>query len=175
MSFKVAKIDIPIFSKWFKDILTETNKKDLLMNPIPFGCGLVKFTITRNKSGINIMNPIFTLSLELKSGENIPLLYARKRVMQKKATYLICQTKVFNQRDSEQCLGKLSSLGTKDKYTLYDNGENFKKLSSYSMSILRTEHGSFIYRYEPCNVGNIRKMMVLLPEIQPTNLSNPAQ
>ena len=51
------------------------------MSPIPFGCGLVKFTISRNKSGINMLNPIFTLSLELKSGENIELLFARKRVM----------------------------------------------------------------------------------------------
>ena len=29
------------------------------------------------------------------------------------------------------------------------------------------EHGCFVYRYEPCNVGNIRKMLVLLPAITP--------
>lgn len=28
-----------------------------------------------------------------------------------------------------------------------------------------------MYRYEPCNVGNIRKMVILLPTLQPMNLN----
>jgi len=37
--------------------------------------------------------------------------------------------------------------------------------------MLRCEHATFIYRYEPCNVGNIRKMVVLIPEVGPENLA----
>ena len=32
---------------------------------------------------------------------------------------------------------------------------------------MRAEHGYFSYNYEPCNVGNIRKMVVVLPKVQP--------
>lgn len=38
------------------------------------------------------------------------------------------------------------------------------------MSLLRQELGTFIYRYEPCNIGSIRKMLVLLPAVHPSNL-----
>ena len=37
------------------------------------------------------------------------------------------------------------------------------------MSEVRTEHGCFMYRYEPCNVGNIRKMVIVLPMVNPIN------
>ena len=50
---------------------------------------------------------------------------------------------------------------------LYDNGENYSKLSTFKMSQVRTEHGYFVYRYEPCNVGNIRKMIIVVPFIDP--------
>ena len=39
------------------------------------------------------------------------------------------------------------------------------------MSQVRMEQGCFMYRYEPCNVGNIRKMVILLPSLMPLNLS----
>lgn len=35
------------------------------------------------------------------------------------------------------------------------------------MSQLRTEQGYFMYRYEPCNVGNIRKMVIVFPGVEP--------
>ena len=35
---------------------------------------------------------------------------------------------------------------------------------------MRKEHGAFVYRYEPCNVGNIRKMIIIFPAITCINL-----
>ena len=32
-------------------------------------------------------------------------------------------------------------------------------------SDIRKEHGAFLYKYEPCNVGNIRKMIIIYPQI----------
>ena len=58
-------------------------------------------------------------------------------------------------------------METNDKFVLYDNGENYSKLSTFKMSQVRTEHGYFMYRYEPCNVGNIRKMVIVMPDIAP--------
>jgi hypothetical protein len=37
-----------------------------------------------------------------------------------------------------------------------------------SLDKIRNEQGAFVYRYEPCNVGNIRKMIILLPVLVPT-------
>ena len=70
-------------------------------------------------------------------------------------------------RESNQAVGKLRALETNDKYVLYDNGENYSKLSTFKMSQVRTEQGYFMYRYEPCNVGNIRKMVIVMPSVQP--------
>lgn len=48
---------------------------------------------------------------------------------------------------------------------LYDAGENFTKVHQFPLEKIRNEQGVFIYRYEPCNVGNIRKMVVVLPTL----------
>jgi len=68
------------------------------------------------------------------------------------------------ERESENCLGKLRANNEHDRFVLYDNGENFEK-KGIQFKNLRREHGAFIYRYEPCNVGNIRKMIILFPAI----------
>ena len=91
------------------------------------------------------------------------VLYAKKRAFNKTANYLISMEKNSNQRDSELCIGKLRANPEGDKYVLYDAGENFTKVSQYPIDKIRNEHGAFLYRYEPCNVGNIRKMVVILP------------
>lgn len=60
-------------------------------------------------------------------------------------------------------MGKLRANSEGDKYVLYDAGENYTKVHQFPLDKIRNEHGTFIYRYEPCNVGNIRKMIVALP------------
>lgn len=137
------------------------------MSPIPFGAGPLKFTIDRNKSGLNKLYPSYTLQIEKPYGNKVTVLYAKKRAFNKTANFLISLSKSNNSRDSEAAVGKLRALETNEKFILYDNGENYSKLSTFKMSQLRMEHGYFGYRYEPCNVGNIRKMLIVLPRVQP--------
>ena len=137
------------------------------MMPIPFGVGQLKFTIERNKSGLNKLYPSFTLYIEKPYGNKVTVLYAKKRAFNKTANFLISMSKSNGSRESNQAVGKLRALETNDKYVLYDNGENYSKLSTFKMSQVRTEQGYFMYRYEPCNVGNIRKMVIVMPSVQP--------
>ena len=132
------------------------------MAPIPFGAGQIKFTIERNKSGLNKLYPSFNLYIEKPYGQRVTILYGKKRAFNKTANYLISLAKSKG-RDSNACIGKLRAMETNDKFVLYDNRENVRKLSTFKMSEVRTEHGYFMYRYEPCNVGNIRKMVIVLP------------
>lgn len=63
------------------------------------------------------------------------------------------------------CIGKLRANKDGDKYVLYDNGENLDKVNEMPLDKIRVEHGAFFFRYEPCNVGNIRKMIIMLPAL----------
>jgi len=101
--------------------------------------------------------------LEKMSGGRLLVLYAKKRAFNKTANYLISMEKNKKARAKDICLGKLRQNAECDKYVLYNNGENPKKLSSSNCDRVREEQGIFLYRYEPCNVGNIRKMITILP------------
>ena len=62
-------------------------------------------------------------------------------------------------------MGKLrASNKERDEYVLYDNGESYDSKEKTDTNT-RAEHGAFTYRYEMCNVGNIRKMKILFPQI----------
>lgn len=109
------------------------------------------------------MYPSFYLYLEKNSGGRVIVLYAKKRAFNKTSNYLISMEKNKKERSTNVCVGKLRGNSDNDKFVLYDAGENYTKVHSYALDKIRNEHGSFIYRYEPCNVGNIRKMLVVLP------------
>ena len=110
--------------------------------------------------------------LEKNQGGRVLILYAKKRAFNKTSNYLISMEKNKKDRNNDTCLGKLRANPEGDKYVLYDNGENFSKVHQFSLDKIRNEHGVFMYRYEPCNVGNIRKMVVLLPTLLQTALPN---
>ena len=74
-------------------------------------------------------------------------------------------------RGSEICVGKLRGNPEGDKYMLYDKGENYTKVNQSPLYQIRNEDGAFMYRYEPCNVGNIRRMVVILPVLTETGNS----
>jgi hypothetical protein len=97
------------------------------------------------------------------NGGRLLVLYAKKRAFNKTANYLISMEKNKKARGNDVCLGKLRATPEGDRYILYNNGENPKKLQSTFADKVREEHGVYMYRYEPCNVGNIRKMVVILP------------
>jgi len=55
------------------------------------------------------------------------MLYAKKRAFNKTPNYLISMEKNKKARSNDVCLGKLRANPECDKYTLYDNGENYTK------------------------------------------------
>ena len=78
-----------------------TNRKQIMMSPIPFGAGCLKFTITRNKTGLNKLQPYFTLLLERQYGAKAPILFGKKRLFNKLANYIICLDHKAKERDDE--------------------------------------------------------------------------
>lgn len=146
--------------------------RDIIVCPIPFQIGQLRFTIERHRSGFSRLHPSYYLFLEKMNGGRLLVLYAKKRAFNKTANYLISMEKNNKTRAKDICLGKLRQTAEGDKYVLYNNGENPKKLSSTNHELVREEHGVFMYRYEPCNVGNIRKMVAILPQLFQVALAN---
>jgi hypothetical protein len=67
--------------------------------------------------------------------------------------------------ETKNSMGKLRAVdGLKNQYVLFDNGESYVN-PGFDKQNLRREMGSFTYRYEPCNIGNIRKMVVIYPAV----------
>ena len=63
-------------------------------------------------------------------------------------------------------VGKLrSEEGVKNKFVLYDDGDNYNQYTS-EMKNLRVEHATFVFKYVPCNVGNIRKIYAIFPTVK---------
>ena len=135
------------------------------MNPIPLSVGMLKFTIERHRSGFNRLHPSYYLYLEKIGGGKLQILYAKKRAFNKTANYLISIEKNKSTRTNEICLGKLRANPEGDQYVLYDNGENYTKIGKYPNDQIRNEYGVFMFKYEPCNIGNIRKMVTILPQL----------
>lgn len=134
--------------------------------------GQLRFTIERHRSGFNRLHPSYYFYLEKNQGGRLLILYAKKRAFNKTANYLISMEKNTKTRSNDICLGKLRANPEGDKYILYDNGENFSKAGATThMDKIRCEFGVFQYRYEPCNVGNIRKMLVIIPILTQTAIA----
>jgi len=161
--FNLTKIEPEVYDRFVDDLCFGLSRKETIMAPIPMHAGRIKFIIERNKSGLNKFTPGFNLYIEKSPGNRLAVLFGKKRAFNKTTNYLISLSKDANGRESNLCLGKLRANKERDKFVLYDNGENFEKLSTFQMSQVRMELGCFMYRYEPCNVGNIRKMVILLP------------
>ena len=98
------------------------------MQPIPPAVGQLKFSITRNKSGMNKLTPSYYLNLEKNNGGKILILYGKKMPFKKSSYYLISleKNKKRTGEKEETCLGKLRAVdGDQDKFVLFDAGENF--------------------------------------------------
>jgi hypothetical protein len=71
------------------------------------------------------------------------------------------------ERTNSLCLGKLRANVEADEYVLYDHGENYTKFGKFPKEQIRNEQGVYMYRYEPCYIGNIRKMVTIIPSLIP--------
>ena len=102
------------------------------------------------------------------------VLHAQKKKFTINNYYLINLENKKTGRSDDNCLGKLRAVNNdRDLYILYDNGESYdSKQLKVDLSNLRKEHGVFMFSYEMCNIGNIRKMKVLMPQIATKRLYN---
>ena len=123
---------------------------------------------------MNKLAPSYYLYIEKKNGGSINILYAKKQPLKKSSYYTIqleAASKSLGINEDMNNIGKLRAMdGDKNKFVLYDNGQNFQK-KGIDQENFRHEHGSFVYRYEPCNVGNIRKMIIIFPAVMETPVS----
>lgn len=118
---------------------------ELLMSPLPLEYGQLRFSIERHRSGFNRLHPSYYLFLEKPSGGHVQVLYAKKRSFNKTSNYLISIEKNKTNRESDICLGKLRANNEGDKYILYDGGENYSKVTKFTLDKIRNEWGIFIY------------------------------
>ncbi len=111
------------------------------------------------------MHPSFHLYLEKAGNEKVAVLFAKKRPFNKTANFLISTEKSKNKRSSEECLGKLRSNENKERYFLYNDGENPKNMHKVPYSGIRNEHMAIQYKYVPCSIGKLRKAKVIIPGV----------
>jgi len=93
--------------------------------------GRIKFTIIRNKSGLNKITPSFDLYIEKSPGNKILVLHGKKRAFNKTTNFLISLSKAANDRDSNMCVGKLRANNERTRFVLYDNGANYSKMKTF--------------------------------------------
>jgi len=166
-SFPIAHRKEDIYINYINMLTYDVGAKQLLMAPIPFEVGMLQFEIIRKKGGFSILHPSFHLYLEKPGNEKISVLYAKKRPFNKTANFLISTEKTKNKRNNEECLGKLRSNETKERYFLYNDGENPKNMHKVPYQGIRNEHMAIQYKYVPCSIGKLRKAKVVLPGINP--------
>uniref|UniRef100_S4REX9 Tubby C-terminal domain-containing protein n=1 Tax=Petromyzon marinus TaxID=7757 RepID=S4REX9_PETMA len=146
--------------------------KSIMMQPIPFEVGMLQFEIQRKKSGFSVLHPSFHLYLEKGGDEKVSILYAKKRAFNKTANFLISTEKTKNKRGGDECLGKLRSNETKERYFLFNDGDNPKNMHKTAISGIRNEHMAIQYKYVPCSIGKLRKAKVIIPGVDPNTMKN---
>jgi Tub family len=93
--------------------------------------GRIKLSIERNKSGLSKLTPSYNLYIESQPGSKNLVLFGKKRAFNTTTNYLISLSKDASNRDSDLALGKLRANKERDKFILYDSGENYSKLSTF--------------------------------------------
>ena len=64
-------------------------------------------------------------------------------------------------------MGKLRSNESKERYFLYNNGENPKNVHKVPLAGIRNEYLAVQYKYVPCSIGKLRKAKVVIPSMDP--------
>ena len=120
LSFRIAVCIEDMYNKFVHGLIFGQSCKQIIMNPIPFTVGMLKFSIERHRTGFNRLHPSYYLYLEKNSGGRVLVLYAKKRSFKRTANYLISMEKNKASRESDLCVGKLRGNPEGDKYVLYD-------------------------------------------------------
>lgn len=101
------KVEPEVADKFVNDICFGICRKEALMQPIPMQAGRIKFTIERNQSGLNKIQPYYNLYFEGSQGKKVLVLYGKKRAFNRTTNFLISLSKDANDRESNMCVGKL--------------------------------------------------------------------
>lgn len=112
-----------------------------------------------------MLHPEFHLYLEKSAEERVSVMFAKKRAFNKTANFLISQESAKSQRKGDDVLGKLRSNDTKERYFLYNNGENPKNVHKVPLAGIRNECLAVHYKYVPCSIGKLRKAKVVIPGV----------
>jgi len=82
-TFKLPPFDASVYIQFIDQLIFGHKRKDAIMQPIPPSVGQLKFSITRNKSGMNKLSPSYYLNLEKNNGGKILILYGKKMPFKK--------------------------------------------------------------------------------------------
>ena len=82
-TFKLPPFDASVYIQFIDQLIFGQKRKDAIMQPIPPAVGQLKFSITRNKSGMNKLTPSYYLNLEKNNGGKILILYGKKMPFKK--------------------------------------------------------------------------------------------
>jgi len=64
LTFKVlaeSEVQMPLLNKFIDYMVYGPDQRNILMSPIPFQCGTIKFVVERDKTGINRLLPTYNL------------------------------------------------------------------------------------------------------------------
>ncbi|KAG9403578.1 hypothetical protein AC1031_006221 [Aphanomyces cochlioides] len=113
--------------------------------------------VERDKSGVNMMRPIYRLFL---NDSNQFLLGAQKRSKNKTSNYLLSMDRSPTDRRSALIVGKLRSNWSGASYTIYDHGLNPNKSSLDSN--VRCLLGTIDFTYDKMGPG---RMAIRVPKV----------
>jgi tubby-related protein 1 len=150
-------------------LLKEPELIDFLLSPVPKAMGTVECRIARDKSGLNMMWPKYTLMTE----QGCFLCSAKKRTKNKTSNYCLTRNRAAKfDKDDEAYIAKLRGNFVGSEFVLYGRGLNPKKLeknwdAGRAVAEVRPElaaitYSSTVWSKKP---RGPRKMQVILPHV----------
>lgn len=124
----------------------------------------MRCTITRDKKGVEKgWYPSYYLHWERDADKRFFLLAARRRKKCVTGSYLISIDPTQMSRDAKSFVGKVRANAVGTFFTVYDNGNNPKKIGNVPPDSLRQEVAAIVYEKNVFGWNGPRKMTILLP------------
>lgn len=71
ISFKIAVCNPEAYNAFVHQIVFGNKARDLILMPLPFNVGVMRFTIERHRKGFNRLHPSYYLYLEKNTGGRV--------------------------------------------------------------------------------------------------------
>jgi len=142
-----------------------SDMRRFVTSPVPKSAGIVQCSVERDKSGLGLFYPTYTVQL---CDGNKFLMVAKKRQNNKTANYLISVDKRDASRDSASYVGKVRANFVGTEFTIYDDGQSPESRGHASSATqLRQELGIVNYASNVLGSRGPRKMKVAVPKVIP--------